>query len=105
MATKNEIGIKTVLFVRLYPSGPDFVKKNFKSLSLSLLFISQIPPSLKNLNENHLQNQKKKEFEVGTYIRKLIGVSDERWSRGARTIPGFHKRDLSGARKRSGARI
>jgi hypothetical protein len=34
--------------------------------------------------ENLLQNQKKCEieFEVGTYIRKLNGVSDERWSRG-----------------------
>jgi hypothetical protein len=34
--------------------------------------------------ENLLQNQKKHEieFKVGTYIRKLNGVSDERWSRG-----------------------
>ena len=37
--------------------------------------------------ENLLQNKQKKkkreiEFEVETYIRKLNGVSDERWGRG-----------------------
>jgi hypothetical protein len=56
------------------------VNKNLKSLSLSLSLSYLKSLSLKNLNENLLQNQKKKEFEVGTYIRKLIGVSDERWS-------------------------
>jgi hypothetical protein len=77
--------------------------------------------------ENLLQNQKKREieFEVGTYIKKLNGVSDERWSRGGELQEliatqnwkvtslwliailnrlGFHERDLSGARRRSGAR-
>ena len=44
-------------------------------LSLSL--------SLKNLNEN----QKSSKLEL-TFCWKLIGVSDERWSRGARTRSG-----------------
>ena len=39
--------------------------------------------SLKNLNEN----QKSLKLEL-TFCWKLIGVSDERWSRGARTRSG-----------------
>jgi hypothetical protein len=75
------------------------VNKNLKSLSLSLAAI--------HICTKIFYKTKKKreiEFEVGTYIRKLNGVSDERWSRagelqeliairnwkvtcGARTIP------------------
>jgi hypothetical protein len=45
---------------------------------------SQIPLSRKSKRKSF--TKPKKEFEVGTYIRKFIGVSIERWSRGARTI-------------------
>jgi hypothetical protein len=61
------------------------VKKNSKSLSLS------------KKSELKSFTKPKKEFKVGTYIRKLIGVSDERWSRGVRI--------RSGARRRFGVRI
>jgi hypothetical protein len=60
------------------------VNKNLKSLSLSLslaaIHISN--PSLSQKSEQKSFTKPKKEFEVGTYIRELIGVSDERWSRG-----------------------
>jgi hypothetical protein len=69
------------------------VNKNLKSLlslslSLSLSLISQIPLSQKSERKSFTKPKKKKEFEVGTYIRKLIGVSDERWSEGNTNASG-----------------
>ena len=58
----------------------------WKRRRLEAVFIYQtLSLSLKNLNENLLQNQKKSSKLELTFCWKLIGVSDERWSRGART--------------------
>ena len=58
----------------------------WKRRRLEAVFIYQtLSLSLKNLNENLLQNQKKSSKLELTFCWKLIGVSDERWSRGVRT--------------------